>query len=186
METLIFLGGISLDGFIYVMQIGATVRDLNWKQRFKYAGVYALTAIAMALVGFGCSGIAKSFMSADIERITAIVTMALLGIVIATRAYSGVNYEEKLDKTFNVKRMVLIAIVTNIDTLLLGSAFNFFQTPLLYCILTIGICSIVLATVALTVGYNLGAAYQKQIGMIGGGIMVVCSLVMLFNYLRGY
>ena len=49
--TIAILLGLSLDGFVYMMQIGATVKQLTWKKRLTYAGVYTLISCLSVAIG---------------------------------------------------------------------------------------------------------------------------------------
>ena len=90
---------------------------------------------------------------------------------------------EKLDKDFNVRKLVKLAAFTNIDTLAVGTGIGFLNAPLLYSIIAVAIIAFVIVLFALTVGYNLGANYQKQVSMTGGLLMIVFSLWLVAKFL---
>ncbi len=181
-KALIIILGLSLDGFVSMMQTGATVRNLTWKKRFAYAGIYSLIGVISALIGFGCASIAKDYLTEHYELTFAALIIFSLGVVLMTRSYKNVGYEEKLDKSFNIKKLARLALITNIDTFALAAGFSFMNLPLVLVVLAIGVLNYALVLIALTVGYNLGADHQRIIGMSGGALMIIFSVWILINY----
>ncbi len=174
--------GLSLDGFVLMMQTGATVRELTWKKRFMYAGVYTLISIVSALIGFGCATVAKNYLAEHYEFSFASLIVFSLGVVLMTKSYKGNNYVERLDKTFDLKKLARLAIVTNIESFALAAGFCFMNFSLVPVILLIAIIGFLLILLALTIGYNVGASYQMQIGLAGGALMIFFSVWILINY----
>ena len=61
--TIAILLGLSLDGFVYMMQIGATVKQLTWKKRLTYAGVYTLISCLSVAIGYGVAVLLQDAMN---------------------------------------------------------------------------------------------------------------------------
>jgi putative Mn2+ efflux pump MntP len=93
------------------------------------------------------------------------------------------TYIEKLDKTFDQKKLFHIAVVTNIDTLVLGAGFSFMGSGALTALALFLIFGFIAVYTALTIGYNLGASYQRQVFMSGGVLMIIFAVWVLVEYL---
>ena len=182
-ETIAILLGLSLDGFVYMMQTGATVRNLSWKKRLGYACVYAFISVISVIVGYGIAKCLGGVMHDKLELLISVLIIFGLGLILIDKSIKESKYVEKLDKDFNVKKLVKLAIFTNIDNLAVGTSIGFLNVPLFYSVISIAIIAFILVISALTVGYNLGASYQKQVSFVGGALMVIFSMWLVIKFL---
>ena len=123
-KFILILVGLYLDGFVYMMQVGATIRDCGMGKRARYSLIYTLVA----------------------------------------------------------RKLFHIAVVTNIDTLVLGASFSFMGSGALNALLLFLVFGFIAVYTALTIGYNLGASYQRQVSMSGGVLMIIFAVWVLIEY----
>lgn len=181
--TIAILLGLSLDGFVYMMQIGATVKQLTWKKRLTYAGVYTLISCLSVAIGYGIAVLLQDAMNDRLELLASVLIIFCLGIILMTKGFKQIHYEEKLDKDFDLRKLVKVAAFTNIDTLAVGTSIGFLCAPLTFSILAVAIIAFSIVLLALTVGYNLGASYQRQVSFAGGALMVIFSMWLVAKFL---
>jgi putative Mn2+ efflux pump MntP len=179
--VLIFLG-LSLDGFIVMMKKGASIRGLTIKNSLTYAVVYTAADVLAVLIGYSISYFLKGFISNRIEVVIACLAIFAIGCYLITKAVRDTKFEEKLDKTFNLKQCFGLAAATSLDTLFLGVCFSFLGIALGQAIaLSFGM-TFVTILIALSIGYTQGARYQTVFGISGGCLMIIFSLYILFAY----
>ena len=182
-KFILILVGLYLDGFVYMMQVGATIRDCGMGKRARYSLIYTLVASGMAMIGYGVAHLFKDFMSFDLEVLVACLIIVGLGMRMVWQGAIGRStYVEKLDKTFDHRKLFHIAVVTNIDTLVLGASFSFMGSGALNDLLLFLVFGFIAVYTALTIGYNLGASYQRQVSMSGGVLMIIFAVWVLIEY----
>lgn len=182
-EILIFVG-LSLDAFIVMMNKGAQLKDLNIKKIALYALQFAAIATFMFMFGFGVS----KLISIPIERGTIEVTIAALiiffvGVLTLTKSFMQKNFVEKLDENFDCKTLCKMAVYTSIDTFFMGGAYGFLSVETTHALAVSFVTTFLAVSLALGIGYNLGAKYQRIVGMVGGALMVFFGIYLIAFYL---
>ena len=175
--------GLSLDSFIVMMNKGATIKSLNMKYASVYALVYAVISSCAVLAGYGISYIFVGYLSYRLEMGIACLILFALGFMICMKLLFSGKIEEKVDKSFNVKMCWKLALVTSIDTLLLGVGFGFLNIVMAQALLLSFVITFVTILVALWIGYTQGSKYQRIVGISGGILLIIFSLYFLFNYI---
>lgn len=181
-KALLILIGLSLDGFIAMMQTGATLRDCSLGKRAWYALIYAGVGACAVFVGYILAAMFKNIMNVPAEMATASLIIFFLGLTVIFKSVHGSGYVEKLDPDFNGKKMARLSALTNIDTMVLMAGFSFMGLYLSYAMISVLVISFLTVFIALTIGYNLGASYQKPVGISGGMLMIFFSIWILANY----
>lgn len=175
--------GLSLDAFIVFMETGATIRGLTFGKMSMFSAIYTLINALYLLAGYGISTFFKwQIYSGKIEIAIACLIVLAVGIYQVTKSYKGGEFEEKLDKDFNVKKFRNISFWTSIDTFFVGAGFFFMGMPVSQIILICCIISFITVFVAMSIGYMFGAKYQSAVGMSGGALMVIFSLYFFAVY----
>lgn len=172
--------GVSLDGAVYMMQVGATLRQLTWKKRGIYGLIYAFVSLAAVLLSYCVAWTLKDDLNVRLQALVAGVIVLSLGVMLVTKSLHH-HFEEKLDKTFGAKKMLRMAVLTNIDTLLLGTCFSFLGVSLPMSLLIVGIFACLTTVLALSIGYSLGAGYQRVICVTGGALMAILGIALLMG-----
>jgi putative Mn2+ efflux pump MntP len=182
-KFILILLGLYLDGFVYMMQTGATVKDMKPRVRCLYALIYTLVASGMAMIGYGCAYLFKTSMDGRSEMLVASVIIIVLGTRMLWQGLLGRNtYVERLDKNFSKMKFFRTAVITNLDTMALGAGFSFMGSGALTALMLFLIFGFIIVYAALTIGYNLGASYQREVSIAGGVLMVIFAIWILVVY----
>lgn len=184
-NALLIVIGLSLDGFVVMMDKGATIRNLDLKKSVSYAAIFGVISIMAVVCGYGICACFKSILPEAIEVMIACLLIFAIGMLITVRAFKNKALEERLDDSFDVKKCVRIAAVTNIDMLLIGTSFSFFGITLWESIALAGIITFVMILIALKLGYSQGSHYHRAMAMIGGMLMMAFSVYLqVLTYLH--
>lgn len=117
-EILIFLG-LSIDGFIAMMNKGAQLRNMHLKNMLVYALEFSCIVTTMFMIGFVSSKpLVMNIARARIEITIASLIVLLIGALLITKSFLNKGFEEKLDDSFNWKSLAKIAFMTSIDSFL--------------------------------------------------------------------
>lgn len=182
-EILIFLG-LSLDALIVMMNKGAQLKGLNIKKGALYALQFAAIATLMFMVGFGISKIiAIPIRTGKVELTIAALIIFFVGVLTITKSFMQKGFVEKLDDQFDYKTLAKMALYTSIDTFFVGAAYGFWAVETTHAVLVSFITTFLAVSLGLGIGYNLGAKYQRIVGMIGGALMVFFGIYLIAAYL---
>ncbi len=172
--------GLSLDSFIVMMQKGAQLRNLSGKKMAGYSLLYAVISVMMLTFGYGLSNAFLGFVpDGRLEIAIACLVILSVGIWLMTKSFKKSTFEEKLDRDFTYHQLVRLALYTSVDNLFVGAGFSLLN---INYPATVGLAfavSFAAVFLALKIGYNRGASYQRTCGIIGGALMIFFSLYLL-------
>ena len=156
---------VTLDAFIYMMEKGATTRNMNLQFALKHSAIFAFinTAVYLTANRFSATIFSIPFLFEFHQRISLVVLVGI-GILLLVKTAKRKNFEEKLDLEFNSKTSVKKALITSIDTLLVGVYSAFLPTSIYLQAFSALSITFIMVYSALRIGYTHGAAYQKIIG----------------------
>lgn len=179
--VLIFIG-LSLDSFVISMKTGATLTGLKEKDFLRYTGISALIAVLATLCGYAASSFKGIVTDTRIQIGIASLIIIAIGVFLMTRGFKGANFEEKLDKEFNDKKWIRLAILSSIDIVCLAVGFNFLGFNIFMACVVAFLVTFLSVYVALHIGYSLGAGYTKTVAMLGGALMVAFGIYIMSMY----
>ncbi len=181
-HILIFLG-LSIDGFIVMMNKGAQLRNLSGKKIFLYALEFAVVATGMFMLGYLVSEpFVMSIERARIEIMIAALIVFFIGTLSIVKSKMNKGFEERLDDAFDWKTLLRKALYTSVDTFFIGAAYGFLSvTAMNAAVISFAITFLTVLS-ALIIGYNLGAKYQRIAGMIGGALLVFFGIFLITVY----
>lgn len=182
-EILIFVG-LSIDGFIVMMNKGAQLRNLKMKTILKYSLEFAIVAMIMFMLGFAGSQIfTMNIVRARVEITIASLIVFFVGALLITKSYLNKSVVERLDDSFDGRALVHKAFITSIDTFFVGAAYGFLAVHAINAAIISFVITFFAVLSALLIGYNLGAKYQRVVGMIGGALMVFFGVYLITTYI---
>jgi len=114
------------------------------------------------------------------------IAFGLLAFIGAKMVYDGTKKETE-QKTANLKlyTLLVLAVATSIDALMVGLSFAFLQTEILMPILVIGIVTFGLSFVGVYFGCSLGRFFGNKIKIVGGIVLILIGLRILLEHLFG-
>lgn len=182
-QILIFLG-LSIDGFVVMMNKGAQLRNLNLKKMLLYSLEFAVVATAMFMLGYLVSEpFVISIERARIEIMIASCIVFFVGTLLIVKSKMNKGFEEKLDDKFDGKTLFKLALYTSIDTFFVGAAYGFLSFSAINAVAISFSITFLTVLCALIIGYNLGAKYQRIAGMIGGALLVFFGIFLMTVYI---
>lgn len=180
LQAIVIFVGLSLDSFIVMMQKGAQLTNFPISKKALYALVYALTNCGMFLLGYAISMSFKGIIPDDrLEIAIACLIIVTCGVWLMTKSYKNKTFVEKVDHDFSMKKLLRLAVYTSIDTLSIGAGFSLLGIHFISAVLISFITSYITIFFAMEIGYNLGASYQRAVGMFGGALMIIFSMYLM-------
>jgi putative Mn2+ efflux pump MntP len=113
------------------------------------------------------------------------LAFGLLAFIGAKMIYEGTkkNQDKNVPTDLKLHALLILAVATSIDALMVGFSFAFLQTQILLPIAVIGVVTFALSFVGFYFGCGLGKVFGHRIEIIGGAVLIVIGLRILLEHL---
>ena len=178
----IFLIGValSMDAFAVSICKGLSVKRVEPKHLLTVGVYFGGFQALMPLIGFLLGFKFERFI-VSVDHWIAFVLLALIGGNMIKEALS--KEEDEHDASFSFSTMLPLAVATSIDALAVGISFAFLGVDIVEAAILIGITTFVLSGVGVYVGNIFGAKYKSKAELVGGVVLILIGLKILFEHL---
>ena len=180
-ELLVIAVGLSMDAFAVSVCKGLSVQKVKPKHYLTVAAYFGGFQALMPLLGY-LLGVRFEAMVANVDHWIAFVLLGLIGANMVRESRAG---EEKLDDSFTVFTMLILAVATSIDALAIGVTFAFLGVNIVEAIILIGITTGIISGVGLKIGNVFGSRYKSKAEMAGGIVLILMGIKILVQHLLG-
>ena len=170
-----------MDAFAVSVCKGLSVQKVKPKHYLIVAAYFGGFQALMPLLGY-LLGVRFEAMVANVDHWIAFV---LLGLISANMVRESRAGEEKLDDSFTVSTMLILAVATSIDALAIGVTFAFLGVNIVEAIILIGITTGIISGVGLKIGNVFGSRYKSKAEMAGGIVLILMGIKILVQHLLG-
>lgn len=185
--TLLLALGMSMDAFAAALARGASGGRKSAPALLKTALVFGSVEMCAPLVGWAAGTAAARFIS-EWDHWVAFTLLLGLGLRMIREGCSaddGDEGREVAEKT--TKRgawlLVLTAVATSIDSMIVGVGLAFLQVNILATALAIGAATTLMAAVGLSLGRVLGTGFGKRAEIAGGLVLIGIGMSVLVQHL---
>lgn len=170
-----------MDAFAVSVCKGLSVQKVKPKNYLIVAAYFGGFQALMPLLGY-LLGVRFEAMVANVDHWIAFVLLGLIGANMVRESRAG---EEKLDDSFTVSTMLILAVATSIDALAIGVTFAFLGVNIVEAIILIGITTGIISGVGLKIGNVFGSRYKSKAEMAGGIVLILMGIKILVQHLLG-
>lgn len=170
-----------MDAFAVSVCKGLSVQKVKPKHYLIVAAYFGGFQALMPLLGY-LLGVRFEAMVANVDHWIAFVLLGLIGANMVRESRAG---EEKLDDSFTVSTMLLLAVATSIDALAIGVTFAFLGVNIVEAIILIGITTGIISGVGFKIGNVFGSRYKSKAEMAGGIVLILMGIKILVQHLLG-
>jgi putative Mn2+ efflux pump MntP len=154
------------------------------RQRRKFAlllgGFFGGFQMLMPAIGWAV-GLSFKDIIMNVDHWIAFVLLAFIG---SKMIYDSTKKDpEKNEDKLRLHSILILAIATSIDALMVGLSFAFLDTSILEPILVIGLVTFSLSVIGFFFGCGLGRVFGNKIKIIGGLILIVIGLKILLEHI---
>lgn len=203
--AIFFLGvGLSMDAFSVALTDGLTYTDINKKKSLFIAGTFGVMQALMPLTGFFIVELAECIAGGLAgEKVGEIVSNVVVWIAFALLLFVGVKMliesiielkkpqEEKEERRFSYKEVIVYGFITAIDALAAGVAMHAGLSTTSTVWLHVSIILVLTFTLSL-VGLFLGKQIMRLLkgkyeiaGIIGGAILILLAVWVIISHYAG-
>lgn len=178
-ELFLLAVGLSMDAFAVSVCKGLSVCKIKLRHMLICGVYFGLFQALMPTVGY--------FLGEGFGMyITAVdhwVVFALLAIIGFNMIRESFGDAEDVSPDFGFKAMILLALATSIDALAAGLTFSLLDVSIFKAALFIGIITFSLSFAGVKIGNLFGCRYKTLSERIGGVILIIMGLKILFEHL---
>ncbi len=113
------------------------------------------------------------------------IAFGLLAFIGAKMIYEGTKKgeEHSIPKELKLQSLLILAVATSIDALMVGLSFAFLQTSIVLPIAAIGAITFGLSLGGFYFGNGLGKVFGHRIEIVGGAVLILIGLKILLEHL---
>ena len=181
-SVLLIAVSLAMDAFAVSVSNGISITDFKKRHAVEIATYFGVFQMAMPLIGY----IFASFFANYIEKAASIISFVLLCIIGGKMVYEALkndseNIQQNTAKTMlKPKRLIMLAIATSIDALAVGISFSLLKYTITVPAIIIGIVAFITSFLGCILGKKVGSLFQKRAEIIGGVILILIGIKMLF------
>ena len=164
-QFIVMMIAVSCDAFVFMLEKGATMRNLKTKEVMLHSLIFAVTSVVMLSIGDGLGSLFHlSSQFINVHKYVSVFVMLGIGVSIGFITFKRRNFVERLNPDYGYKDSFKRALLTSIDVLFMGVSISVFKIFFPYVSLISFLTTFVIVLLALYIGYYKGAAFQKTIG----------------------
>ncbi len=172
--------GLAMDAFAVSIAKGIVINHDRRRTALLLGGFFGGFQMLMPAIGW-IVGLSFKEIIMGVDHWIAFGLLAFIG---SKMIYDSTKKEkENEESTLKLHTLLILAVATSIDALMVGLSFAFLQTSILEPILLIGLVTFSLSFVGFFFGCGLGQVFGSRIKVIGGLILIGIGLRILLDHL---
>lgn len=189
-ELLLFAVGLSMDACAVSICKGLAMKKATLKEGAICGAWFGGFQALMPLIGFFLGAFLTSMIEknehvADIPPLIAFVLLGYIGFNMLKEAFCKCEEcEENGGADLSFKTMLVMAVATSIDALMVGVSFAMAGDVNIYlAVALIGIVTFALSCAGVKIGNVFGSRFEKKAQAAGGIILILLGLKILLEHL---
>ncbi|MCL5877178.1 MAG: manganese efflux pump MntP family protein [Candidatus Bathyarchaeota archaeon] len=173
--------GLAMDAFAVSIANGMTITRNRRRSALLTATAFGGFQMLMPAIGY-LAGLSLESIIASVDHWVAFGLLAFIG---AKMFFDGSKKEKPQDGPTDLKMrtLLVLAVATSIDALMVGLSFAFLQTQIAVPIAVIGGVTFGLSFVGFYFGCGLGKQFGHRIKIVGGAVLILIGLRILLEHL---
>jgi putative Mn2+ efflux pump MntP len=185
MSAWVILGiavGLAMDCFAVAIATGLSLKRLHLRHALKMALFFGGFQAAMPVAGWLAGNCLRGLL-AGVDHWVAFALLTAIGAKMIWESRQ-VEREERADPV-HTGRLLVLAVGTSIDALIVGVSLSFVQVALLPPVLAIGLVTFALTLAGVYIGDRVGHFFEGKIEILGGLVLIGIGLKILLQHLLG-
>jgi putative Mn2+ efflux pump MntP len=173
--------GLAMDAFAVSIASGMTITRNRRRAGLLTAVFFGGFQMIMPVIGWGV-GLTLADIISVFDHWIAFGLLAFIG---AKMIYEGIKKgeEHSIPKELKLQSLLILAVATSIDALMVGLSFAFLQTSIVLPIAAIGAITFGLSLGGFYFGNSLGKVFGHRIEIVGGAVLILIGLKILLEHL---
>lgn len=179
----ILLGlAMAVDAFVVSFSYGLVIKKNRGKNAVKLGLATGIGQFIMPVIGWYGTNLVHGYIE-SIDHWIAFAVFLALGLKVIDDALSPKDNAAKIDKTLNLKTLVMIGIATSIDALVTGVTLHFMNVRIWFAAAVIGIITFFSAVIGFRINSYFKNLPTKYLEIASGIILILLGFKILFEHL---
>lgn len=181
----ILLGvGLAMDAFSVSLVNGLNEPNMNAKQTFKIAGVFAVFQGLMPMIGWLFVNTILQYFE-KFEKAIPWISLALLLFIGGKMLIEGIKAKDSDVEKVTIRNSTILvqALATSIDALSVGftiANYNFFMVFI--CVLIIALVTFLICILGIEIGKKIGTKLSNKATIFGGIILIFIGIETFYSF----
>ena len=169
--------GLAMDAFSVSLASGLAEPHMNAKRALTICGVFGAFQFAMPLIGWVCVHTVAGWFS-WFEKLIPWIALILLGFIGIKMIIEGIRGGgEDKSAGMDARTLFVMGVATSIDALSVGFAIsNYGIKDAVLCALIIGVVTLLICLIGITLGKKLGMKLAGKASILGGIILMAIGI----------
>ncbi len=180
-ELVLLAVGLAMDTFAVSIASGIAYKNFRFHHALRMAAAFGFFQAVMPVIGWLLGRSLQHWM-AGIDHW---IAFALLSFVGGKMIYEALRIEKAEEPTnpFGASVLLVLALATSIDALIVGVTFAVLQTAIVGPVVVIGSVTFALSLAGVYVGEAFGHFFEKKIEVLGGLVLIGMGLKIIIQHL---
>lgn len=179
-EIVIIALGLSLDAFAVSLGAGTGRKIKEQRGAFRLAFHFGLFQCLMPIMGW-LMGLKVEPLVKSVDHWIAFILLLFVGLKMIKESFA--NNEEQENDPSKGKNMVMLAVSTSIDALVIGFSFAMLRIDIWYPSAIIGLITATMSIIGIYIGKFLGEKFGNAMERIGGLVITGIGVKILFSHI---
>jgi len=171
--------GLSMDAFAVSVTNGIMLKQVKLREPLKVGFFFGAFQAIMPLIGWLVGIKFQKYITSFDHWIAFLLLSFIGGKMLYESIKSGDKNEGEEDFSLENKTLLLLAIATSIDALVVGVSFAFLNVSIYESIFIIGIITFIICFIGVLIGKKCGALLKNNAEIIGGIVLIIIGLKIL-------
>jgi putative Mn2+ efflux pump MntP len=183
LEIILIAVGLAMDAFAASIVLGLSVKKPNLKEIVIPSAYFGFFQTLMPIIGY-FAGIYFANKIEDSDHWIAFILLGFIGGKMIKESFSKEQKEDKPDKNpFGHIKILVLAVATSIDALVVGVTFAFFAANIYQAALIIGAVTFFISICGVMMGNLFGIQFRSKAEFIGGAVLVAIGVKIVIEHL---
>lgn len=184
LQTAMIAISLSMDAFAAAICKGASMTQDAGKQRLTMAFLFGSFQAFMPVIGWFVGTRFRYYIDSS-DHWVAFILLAFIGGKMIYEVFASKDACAVSCGVVSFKELLLLAVATSIDALVVGVVFAIEKTPIAFSALIIGVITFAFALVGSLIGNKLGIRFKDKAQFAGGLVLIGIGLKILLEHLGG-
>ena len=181
-EIILISISLAMDAFAVSICKGLSMSKMDWKKAIIIGLYFGIFQALMPTIGYFLGTTFETLVTSFDHWIIFILWFVIGGNMILESFSQSDENDESSD--INFSSMVVLAIATSIDALAVGITFAFMDINIFSTVSLIGLITFVLTVIGVKIGNKFGNKYESKAKLLGGIILILIGVKILFEHLQ--
>lgn len=184
--TIILALALSMDAFAVAVCKGATLHKPRFREALRTGFIFGIIEASTPVIGWALG----LYTSQYIIQWDHWVAFGLLFVLGSRMIYQSVKRgdecpcEENAPQRHGSLSLIATGIATSLDAMAIGVGLAFLQVNIVHTAMTIGMMTMIMATLGMLIGRYVGPVLGKKAEVIGGIVLIAIGFNIVFEHLE--